>query len=128
MRTHLRYPRVWLVVGWSLVILAVLGSLLPAKNLPPVPTSDKLQHFVGYAVLALWFAGIYPRSRYPLIAGGLFLLGIGIEFAQSVMGLGRQADPLDVLANATGIAFGLAAALLGLGSWAAHVERLIIRP
>lgn len=116
------------MVGWSLVILAVLGSLLPAKNLPPVPTSDKLQHFVGYAVLALWFAGIYPRSRYPLIAGGLFLLGIGIEFAQSVMGLGRQADPLDVLANATGIAFGLAAALLGLGSWAAHVERLIIRP
>jgi hypothetical protein len=127
MRSHLRYPRVWLVVGWSLVILAVIGSLLPVQNIPQVQTSDKVQHFAAYALLAVWFAGIYPRGRYPLIAGGLFILGVGIEWAQGAMGLGRQADPMDVVANASGIAFGLVAALLGLGKWAARVESIINR-
>lgn len=115
------------MVGWSLVVLAVIGSLLPVQNIPPVQTSDKVQHFAAYALLAVWFAGIYPRARYPLIAGGLFVLGVGIEWAQGAMGLGRQADPMDVVANASGIAFGLVAALLGLGNWAARVESIISR-
>lgn len=127
MPSSLRYPRVWLVVGWAMLALAVLGSLLPVQNIPDVGTSDKVQHFAAYAMLALWFAGIYPRSRYPLIAAGLLLFGIGIELAQALMGLGRQGDLLDVLANAGGIAMGLLAALFGLGSWAAWVERLICR-
>jgi hypothetical protein len=123
----LRYPRLWLAAGWVLIALAVVGSLLPAQNLPDVSASDKVQHMTAYALLSLWFSGIYPRSRYGAIAIGLFALGIGIEWAQGAMQYGRQTDPYDVLANVTGVAAGLIAAWLGLGGWAVRVENLVRR-
>ena len=81
----------------------------------------------AYTLLSLWFSGIYPKSRYVLIAGGLFLLGLGIEWAQGAMHYGRQADLRDMAANALGIAAGIGVALLGLGGWALRVERLVRR-
>lgn len=123
----LRYPRLWLVAGWAFIALAVIGSLLPPSNLPTIQTSDKVQHMAAYALLSLWFTGIYPRSRYAVIGAGLFLLGVAIEWAQGAMHYGRQTDPYDVLANVTGVAIGLTAALLGLGGWAQRVESLIRR-
>lgn len=123
----LRYPRFWLLAGWAFIALAVCGSLLPAQNLPEVHASDKVQHMAAYALLSLWFAGIYPRSRYGAIAIGLFVLGVAIEWAQGAMHLGRQTDPFDVLANVTGIVAGLIAARLGLGGWAQRVETLLQR-
>jgi VanZ family protein len=123
----LRYPRLWLVAGWSLVVLAILASLLPVHGLPAVSANDKLAHMAAYTLLSLWFSGIYPKSRYVLIAGGLFLLGLGIEWAQGAMHYGRQADLRDMAANALGIAAGIGIALLGLGGWALRVERLVRR-
>jgi VanZ family protein len=122
MLLQLRHPRVWLVIGWMMVVLAVVASLLPAQSLPPMGVSDKLEHSFAYTVLALWFAGIYPRSRYIAIAAGLFLMGLGIEWAQGAMNLGRQSDARDVLANSVGISVGLGVALLWLGGWAQRLE------
>ena len=48
-------------------------------------------------VLTLWFAGIYPRSRYSLIGVALFVMGVVIEWLQGAMNLGRQADMRDVV-------------------------------
>jgi VanZ family protein len=119
----LRHPRVWLVTGWLLVVLAVIASIMPLQHLPKPPgITDKMEHAAVYALLALWFAGIYPRSRYVLIAIGLFLMGIVIEWAQGAMQLGRQSDLRDVVANSIGIAAGLTLALLWLGGWAQRVE------
>lgn len=121
-RLVLRHPRTWLVIGWTLVILATYVSLIPAKSLPSVGVSDKFEHAFGYAVLTLWFTGIYPRSRYLYIAIGMFLLGVTIEFLQGAMHLGRMRDYHDVIANTGGIAIGLIAARLGLGGWAQWIE------
>lgn len=119
----LRHPRIWLVLGWVLTVLAIVASLVPIQQLPKPPgVNDKMEHFAAYALLALWFAGIYPRSRYAVIAVGLFVLGIAIEWAQGAMHLGRQADLRDVVANSVGIAAGLTLALLWLGGWAQRVE------
>lgn len=123
----LRYPRFWLAAGWSLIVLATIASLLPTQNLPSIGTSDKVQHMAAYALMALWFSGIYPRARYALIGIFLFVLGLAIEGAQGAMALGRQADLYDMMANASGIAAGLIAALLGLGGWAQRVEALVLR-
>jgi glycopeptide antibiotics resistance protein len=75
-------------------------------------------------VLSLWFAGIYPRARYPAIAVGLLVMGIVIEGLQGAMHLGRQADLIDVYANTIGIVSGLVLALIWLGGWAQRVEAL----
>ena len=123
----LRHPRLWLVGGWVLVAIAVLASLCPAQNLPSIGTSDKLEHLTAYALMTLWFAGIYPRSRYIVIGIGMFVLGAVIEAAQGSMGWGRQADVYDMFANTTGIVAGLIAAWLGLGGWAQRVENLLVR-
>src|SRR6185436_20912910 len=103
----LRYPRLWLTLGWAAVAFAIFICLLPSNKLPDVGASDKTEHFLAYFLLSTMFAGIYPRNRYWVIAVGLVILGILIEFAQGAMHMGRQADPMDVVANSTGIAAGL---------------------
>ena len=118
----LRHPRLWLVIGWMLVVGAIIVSLIPTRSLPPLGVSDKFEHTVTYAVLTLWFAGLYPRTRYFWIGVGMFALGTLIEFAQGAMNLGRHRDYLDVLANSVGIAIGLGLALAGLGDWVQRVE------
>jgi VanZ family protein len=123
----LRYPRIWLVAGWMLIALAVLASLSPTQNLPDIGTNDKLGHLTAYALMTLWFSGIYPRSRYALIGLGMFVLGLLIEGAQGAMGWGRQADMYDLVANTSGIVAGLIGAWLGLGGWAQRVETLLAR-
>ena len=115
-------------MGWILVVGAVLASLMPSHSLPPTGANDKLEHAVAYTVLALWFAGVYPRSRYLVIALGLFVMGVGIEWAQGAMNLGRYSDVRDVVANSLGIALGLALAIAGLGGWAERVEAIVGRP
>jgi VanZ family protein len=123
MLLSLRHPRLWLVTGWLLIVFSAIASIVPAHDLPKMPgISDKVEHIVGYALLALWFAGIYPRSRYAMIALGLFVMGVAMEGLQGVTRLGRQADVWDVVANSLGIATGLLLALLWLGGWAQRVE------
>ena len=119
----LRHPRLWLVAGWILIVLAVITSIVPSHDLPKMGgVSDKLEHVVGYGVLALWFAGIYPKSRYPMIGVGLLVMGIVIEGLQGAMKVGREADLRDVYANSLGIVCGLTLALVWLGGWAQRVE------
>lgn len=125
----LRHPRLWLVVGWLLIIGALVANLMPAHDLPTLGgISDKTEHIVGYAVLSLWFAGIYPRSRYPMIGVALLVMGIVIEGLQGAMHWGRQADIHDVYANTIGIIAGLTLALIWLGGWAMRVEALTRKP
>ena len=125
----LRFPRLWLSLGWTAVALAVVVCLVPISELPQPPKlSDKAEHFIAYVVLSLWFAGIYARSRYWAIALGLTLLGVLIELAQGAMHYGRQADPADVIANCSGIVAGLMLCWFGLGSWMQRVESLVSRP
>lgn len=123
----LRHPYLWRVLGWLLLIAAAYVSLIPAKELPQIAVSDKIEHTVGYIALTLWFAGIYPRSRYLHIALGMFLFGLIIEYLQGAMHFGRSRDYHDLIANAVGIALGLGAAWLGLGRWAEWFESKVKR-
>ena len=122
----LRYPRLWLGLGWGAVALAILVCLAPIEKLPQPPNlSDKTEHFAAYLLLSVWFAGIYRRGRYWIIAAGLVVMGVLIEFAQGAMGLGRHADARDVIANCSGVLAGLLLCWFGLGAWAQWVESLV---
>ncbi|HKE94491.1 MAG TPA: VanZ family protein [Povalibacter sp.] len=117
-----RHGRFWLVIGWLLIIVAFVVCLLPGKDLPEVQLSDKYEHTILYLILTLWFTGLYPRSRYAVIATALFVMGVTIEIAQGAMHLGRTADVHDVMANTAGILIGLMLALAGLGGWAQWID------
>jgi VanZ family protein len=122
MRLPLRHPWVWLGLGWLFVGLAIYVSLAPGQKLPDTHMGDKWEHSMGYALLTLWFAGVYSKSSYWKIAAGLLAMGISIEVAQGMMPYGRQMELRDVGANVLGITAGIAVALIGLGRWATTIE------
>jgi hypothetical protein len=97
---------------------------VPSPPTTDVVINDKLLHFATYGVLAGWFAGIYQRSRYPLIAVALLALGAALELLQRAGGE-RMGEWLDLAANAAGIATGLCLALIGLAGWCGWLERLV---
>jgi VanZ family protein len=122
MRLLLRHPWVWLGLGWLFVALAIFASLVPGRDLPQTHVSDKFEHATAYALLTLWFAGIYPKTSYWKVGVGMFALGMALEVAQGAMPFGRQMDIRDVGANTLGIAIGIMLALIGVGGWAQKIE------
>ncbi len=99
------YPFRIALFGLACLAIAWL-SLAPGSALPTVSLWDKLEHAGAYLGLTLLGGWAFPR-RLTRLATGLFAGGVGIEVAQSLMGLGRQGDPADALANTIGIAVGL---------------------
>ena len=96
----LKHAKGWLIAGWVLVVVAIVLNLMPGHDLPKVPSGfDKVEHVIGYAGLTMWFAGIYPRSRYVIVAIALFAMGVAIEWLQGEMNVGRSRDYHDVMAN-----------------------------
>jgi VanZ family protein len=120
----LRFAWLWWTLGWLLVLATVNESLRKNVWEAKIMPSDKVLHFLGYCALAMWFAGVARRSRYVVVGLMLITLGGALELGQGMMGVGRQADWWDFLANSLGIATGLGVAALGLGNWMVWIERL----
>lgn len=111
------FRRPWLWAGlWVLAIaLVVMGSLMPSKDLPSVQVNDKIQHFVAYAALSAGAVQLFVRRlSWGVVCVLLVLLGIGLEYLQAQMGLGRMLDRNDALANAIGVLIGLSTAFTPL--------------
>jgi VanZ family protein len=125
----LRYPYVWLSVGWLLVIGVVVGSLLPGPVIQEItpPLNDKVEHFSAYFALMIWFGGLYPRAKHLRVAGALLLLGIALDILQGTATRTRSFELLDIAADAIGIAVALALAFWVLEGWCQRLERLTIR-
>ena len=118
----LRYRTAWIVASVLLVLIVIWGSLQTSVQSPALAGFDKFEHFGTYVVLALWFTGFSRRSHYWVVALALLGLGLAMEIAQFTMQAGRVADPLDMAANAAGVALGLLAATFGTGGWVPKVE------
>ncbi|MGV3539285.1 MAG: VanZ family protein [Rufibacter sp.] len=110
-------------LGWAVLIL--IGTLLPAQALPPVPdwdllSVDTLAHAVlfGGQLLLLLFGLRRDTSARPtgktisicFLAVSAF--GVLVEILQGNMGLGRAYDPADMVSNSIGCLLGLLAWLL----------------
>ncbi|HEY5612716.1 MAG TPA: VanZ family protein [Lysobacter sp.] len=108
-----------------MIATVIAGSLLPARELPPMPFDgfDKFQHLFGYAVLSAYASMLFARMRaQALAAAGLVVLGIGLELAQAALTASRQADPADALVNALGVLAGLAVAATPLAQWLRRLD------
>ena len=95
------------LLAWA-VAMAYL-SLVPASTIPStLPSWDKLNHFAGYAVLALlllWTLTAWHALSVPLLTGAWIacnVYGLLLEILQGLMTSGRQFDGGDLLANALG--------------------------
>jgi VanZ family protein len=110
-----------------LAAVIIFFSLIPAQQLPQLGVSDKIEHAVAYLMLGFWFASVIARWDYIFILLALVALGGGIEIAQGLMGLGREADLRDFAANSIGAGLGVVLALTPLGRWAELLERCLTR-
>jgi VanZ family protein len=97
------------------IVIVVVGSLLPAYSTPirtlaELHINDKFEHFGAYAALA-FLPAIHERRRFIIVAAiGTVLLGIALEFGQLFTGW-RDFEIGDMLADAVGVCFGVAAAI-----------------
>ena len=119
----LYYSRFWILIGIGQVLVVVVASLVPSADLPHLGITDKAEHMIAYGGLALWFGGLVAPRHYWILGLALAALGGGIEIAQGLMGLGRDADWRDFYADALGAALGLSLSMAGIRFWPTWIER-----
>jgi VanZ family protein len=124
-RTNLQLVRIWWMAGWILVLFIAISCLEPPRYVPNLHLWDKLEHALAFFGLTFWFGGLVRRRAYPLLVLWMLLFGAGIEVAQGVMGLGRDADVWDWVADSVGVALAITLVYLGLGSWMFRIEQLL---
>jgi len=107
-----RRAGVVLAVYWVALFIGTHVPKLPRVT-PRLPHFDKLLHFSAYAGLAFLLAAVFTMrrsmstGRYVAIFIGLAVYAALDELIQSIPGLGRQADPLDWVADVCGVTVGL---------------------
>ncbi len=123
----LRFPKLWSTVGWLLLAGVIVGSLIPGPTLHDIGLdfSDKLMHAGAYFTLMVWFAGLYRRELYPMIAAVLLALGMSLDVLQMFTET-RSFDWFDVGMNAAGVGIGLALSALLIGGWCLRVEQRLL--
>ena len=110
-----RRPALWAGLWMLAVACVVVASLVPARDLPDLQVSDRSEHLVAYALLAAGAVQLFARRlSWAVVCVLLVLIGIGLEYLQAAMKLGRMLDRADALANTLGVLVGLATAFTPL--------------
>lgn len=93
----------WAGLTVSLLVVISILSLWPLAALPDVPGTDKIHHFIAYAVLALPLSVARPRHW---LWGVMILVAYSgvIELIQPYVN--RYGEWLDLLANGLGLCLG----------------------
>ncbi len=101
---HLRWARLWLLVGCLLIAAIFYLSLSSIRMpIPQFNNIDKFMHFMAYLALMGWFVQLF-HHRYGrlFVALGFIAMGVCIEFLQALNPI-RHFDVLDMLANTIGV-------------------------
>ncbi len=115
MEPKLRARKLWLAVGWALVLFVIVISLVPNPPVGiPIEGGDKVGHVIAYGTLMCWFTNLYDtRGSRALFAIGFVLMGIALEFVQRETGY-RTFEIADMVADAAGV----------IGGWVLAPPRL----
>jgi VanZ family protein len=96
-----------LAIFLTAVAVLLWLCLAPTDELPAITFWDKAEHALAFLVLTGLGFILFP-TRTRALALGVLALGVGIEIAQALMGLGRQGDWHDVVGDSVGILTALA--------------------
>lgn len=116
--------QLWFTIGCCLVVLIVYLSLASGPDVPMAHGLDKLGHALAYGTLMLWFAQLYVRPRWALVALACVLLGVVLEYLQGFTSY-RTFSYVDMAANLAGVVVGLTLALAGIDDCIERVERWV---
>jgi VanZ family protein len=95
--------KLFLVLFIILIIAITVLSLLPPKSGLELGKSDKINHFLAYAILSLNFGFISTKIRSYFVGIPILIAyGILIEFFQGFVP-GRDTSFYDALANSVGV-------------------------
>lgn len=111
----LRRQGFWLGLWCAAVLTVIVVCLIPPPELNLPQNSDKVEHLLAYFVLSASAVQLFGRRRALCwVAAGLVAMGVGIEWAQGALTATRMADPMDALANASGVLIGMLTVLTPL--------------
>ena len=121
----LRHPRRWLTLWWLAIVMTIVVCLVPGPDLPQTPPGgDKIEHFLAYFLLAAAAVQLYATQRALwIVAAGLVALGIAIELVQGAFTTTRAMDAWDAVADALGVAAGMAIAWTPLRNVLLRIDR-----
>ncbi len=121
-----RLAPLWWGLGWAMVAFILYSTLAPSSLVPDLHLNDKLEHATAFFGLTFWFGGLVARRHFWVLGAVLAAFGAAIEVAQGTMGLGRDMDIHDWIADTCGVLIGLAVLLLCVprsrGSWLRWIE------
>jgi VanZ family protein len=119
----LRYPRAWLLLWIVALKLGLIVCLLPLPPLALPGGFDKVEHAVGYFLLAAYAGMLFVRGR-PLTFALLGLLAFGgmIEGLQALVPW-RSAEWMDWVSNALGVGLGALVAFSPFATMLQWVDR-----
>jgi VanZ family protein len=106
-------------VFWAAVVSTFVVATLPKPLHVPGEPSDKVQHILGFMVLAILGSAAYARVSALKLVIALAVFGALIEMAQMIPALHRDAELLDWVADVTAVAV----VLLAVRAWHYFVRK-----
>jgi len=127
MNPELRYRKLWLSIGYLLIVVVVFLSLTsnPVHVDTNLPYQDKLFHALAYFSLTFWFMQIY-HIRHHVFQWVIFFLCLGLllEYLQG-FDSNRYSEVGDMIANTLGVVVAVALARTPLRYVLVRLERYI---
>ena len=120
----------WWALGWAMVLFITYSTLAPSRYVPDLHLNDKIEHATAFFGMTFWFGGLVRRRRFWVLGLIMSAFGGAIEIAQGTMGLGRDMDVHDWIADSCGVLIALGLLLCvppRRGSWLQWLETLIGR-
>jgi VanZ family protein len=120
----------WWALGWAMVLFITYSTLAPARYVPDLHINDKIEHASAFFGMTFWFGGLVRRGRFWALGLIMSAFGGAIEIAQGTMGLGRDMDIHDWVADTWGVLIALGLLLCiprRRGSWLQWLESFLRR-
>lgn len=122
----LKYRLLWLAIGYALVVLVIVLSLISAPEVElSFPLEDKFFHALAYFALMAWFSQIYHKSNKRILMAVMFvMLGVILEYLQSFEP-SRFAEFGDMVANTAGVVLAYLINLTAVRFTLVKIENLV---